>query len=111
LAPNQPAHADRSKIVKSQCEFQRQNFQTLQPNVGARICDIANSRGIYADAFVENSCALAIFVLPIAVRSLISAIGMLNELLVDPTVSIVATPHLAADEAPRYRSPRDNHGP
>jgi hypothetical protein len=48
---------------------------------------------------------------PIAVRSLISAIGMLNELLVDPTVSIVAAPHLAADEAPRYRSPRDNHGP
>ena len=59
----------------------------------------------------NSSAPLAIFVLPIALRSLISVIGMLNELLVDPTVSIVAAPYLAADEAPRYRSPRDNHGP
>ena len=37
--------------------------------------------------------------------------GVLDELLVDPMVSIVAPPYLSMDEAARYRSPRDNDGP
>jgi hypothetical protein len=37
--------------------------------------------------------------------------GVLDELLVDPMVSIVAPPYLAMDKAARYRSPRDNHRP
>jgi hypothetical protein len=59
----------------------------------------------------NSSAPLAIFVLPTDLRSLISVMGVLDELLVDPMVSIVAPPYLAMDKAARYRSSRDNDGP
>jgi hypothetical protein len=46
LAPDQSAHADRSEIVKRQGEFQRDDFQALQPNPGAGIGDIVNSASV-----------------------------------------------------------------
>jgi hypothetical protein len=54
MAPNQSALSSGSEIVKRQFEFQRDDFQTLQLNSGAGICDIVNSAGIYAGALAEK---------------------------------------------------------
>jgi len=54
LAPDQSAHASRSEIVKRQCEFQRDNFETLRLNPGTGIRDIVNSAGVHAGALTEK---------------------------------------------------------
>src|SRR6266404_7524147 len=64
-----------------------------------------------APSLKNKSAPLSILVLPIDLRSLVSVMRILNELLVDPTMSVMARPYPSMDEAPRYRSPRDNHAP
>ena len=54
LAPDQSAHASRSEIVKRQCEFQRDNFETLLLNPGTGIRDIVNRARVYAGALAEK---------------------------------------------------------
>jgi hypothetical protein len=87
-------------------------FQTLQLNSGAGICDIVTVQEFAPALSPKNSSApLAIFVLPMDLRSLISFMGVLDEFFVDPMATIVAPPNLSMDEPPCYRSPRDNYGP
>jgi hypothetical protein len=60
---------------------------------------------------LKNSNApLAIFVLPIDLRSFILR-GVLNEFLINPMAPIVAPPDFSKDEPARDRSSRDKDGP
>jgi hypothetical protein len=60
---------------------------------------------------LKNSNApLAIFVLPIDLRSFILK-GVLNEFLINPMAPFVAPPHFSKDEPTRDRSSRDKDGP
>jgi len=61
---------------------------------------------------LKNSNALlTIFVLPIDLRSFISITRVLNELLINPVVPIVAPPAFSKDEPACDRSPRHDDSP
>jgi len=51
----------------------------------------------------NSSAPLSIFVLPMDLRSLACVMRVLDELLVNPTVSVMASLYPSMDEASRYR--------
>jgi hypothetical protein len=59
----------------------------------------------------DSNAVLAIFVLPIDLRSFISITRVLSELLINPAAAIVAPPDLSKDEPARDRSPRNDDSP
>src|ERR1700686_765749 len=58
----------------------------------------------------NSNAPLAIFVLPIDLRSFILK-GVLNEFLINPMAPIVAPPDFSKDKPARDRSSRDKDGP
>src|ERR1700687_1769730 len=59
----------------------------------------------------NSNAPLAIFVLPIDLRSFISITRILNEFHINPVVPIVSPPDLSKDEPAGDRSSRDEDGP
>jgi hypothetical protein len=61
---------------------------------------------------LKNSNALlAIFVLPIDLRSFVAVMRVLNDFLVDPAASVMTPPYLSRDKPAANRSPREDHRP
>jgi hypothetical protein len=55
VSPNQSALANRSEIVKGQCELNRHELVVLTANACARICDIADRARMYARFLTEKN--------------------------------------------------------
>jgi hypothetical protein len=59
----------------------------------------------------NGNAPLAIFVLPIDLRSFVAIMRVFNEFLVDPVAPVVPAPDLTGNEPAGNRSPRNEDGP
>jgi hypothetical protein len=59
----------------------------------------------------NSNAPLAIFVLPIDLRSFVAIMRVLNEFLVDPAPAVMTSPYLSENEPARNRPPWNDDGP
>jgi len=55
VPPNQSALANRSEIVKGQCELKRHQLAVLTADAGTGICDVADGARMYTRFLIEKN--------------------------------------------------------